>query len=309
MTATAIEAKAKELGFDAVGFARPDPGDKARDHLAEFLRQGRHGGMAWMAERDGWRGDPKIMMPEARSIVMLGLSYAPAQPLDIGKAPAYVALYARGRDYHDVMKKRLKALARWMSEALDAKVKVFADTAPLMEKPLAAQAGLGWLGKHTNLVSRQFGSWLFLGSVLTDLDLAPSLPETDHCGSCTRCVDACPTGALEPYRIDARKCVSYLTIESREPIDDDLAARMGNRVFGCDDCLNACPWNKFAPPTKHAEFTERFQTPNRIEDWLTLDEDSYRKLFAQTPVRRAGFQRFKYNLTLAAANAKPSSSR
>ncbi|MBI5121473.1 MAG: tRNA epoxyqueuosine(34) reductase QueG [Rhodospirillales bacterium] len=301
--APAIEAKASALGFDAVGFARPDPGIEAKNGLRQYLAEGRHGSMGWMQDRADWRMDPLQMMPTAKSIVMLGMSYAPVtNPLDERNA-ARVSVFARGRDYHDVMKKRLKALARWMAEEFQAGVKLFADTAPLMEKPLAARAGLGWQGKHTNLVSRTHGSWLFLGSVLTDLDLPASQPEADHCGSCSRCIEACPTGAITPYRMDARRCISYLTIETKHEVPPDLARLLGNRVFGCDDCLAVCPWNKFASPSPHHEFAPRFEPPGKIDDWRGLDEESWRKLFAQTPVKRAGFGRFMNRLAIAADNA------
>lgn len=301
---SAIEAKASALGFDAVGFARPDPGLEAKDHLRQYLAEGRHGSMGWMQDRADWRADPLQMMPTAKSIVMLGLSYAPAtNPLDERNA-AQVSVFARGRDYHDVMKKRLKALARWMAEEFQAGVKLFVDTAPLMEKPLAAKAGLGWQGKHTNLVSRRHGSWLFLGSVLTDLDLPASPPEADHCGHCSRCIEACPTGAITPYRMDARRCISYLTIETKHDVPPDLARLLGNRIFGCDDCLAVCPWNKFASPSPHHEFAPRFDQPGKIDDWHSLDEDNWRKLFAQTPVKRAGYRRFMNRLAIAANNAE-----
>ncbi|CAA6603338.1 Epoxyqueuosine reductase [Rhodospirillaceae bacterium LM-1] len=309
-TAQAIEAEAKRLGFDAVGFALPDPGSQAKDNLRAYLAEGRHGGMGWMEDRLEWRMNPLMMMPSAKSIVMLGMSYAPKHnPQNDVSLPARVSVYARGRDYHDVMKKRLKALARWMADGWKADVKVFTDTAPLMEKPLAALAGLGWQGKHTNLVSRKHGSWLFLGSVLTDLELPPSKPERDRCGNCQRCIIACPTGAIAPYRIDARRCISYLTIESKEPVPADLAKLMGNKVFGCDDCLSVCPWNKLVPPTSHSEFAPRFDPPQNIGEWRHMDEEAFRKHFAQTPVRRAGHRRFMDNLDIAQKNAEAQDGR
>jgi epoxyqueuosine reductase len=300
--ALAIREQAARLGFDAIGFASPDPGDQARAGLREFLQQGRHGGMDWLEKRADWRGNPKIMMPSAKSIVMLGMSYAPGSDPIQEDAPARISVYARGRDYHDVMKKRLKALARWMADSLKAEVKVFVDTAPLMEKVLAARAGLGWQGKHTNLVSRRHGSWLFLGSVLTSLDLPESQEEADHCGHCTRCIEACPTGAIAPYRMDARRCISYLTIESKDEIPPDLAKLLGPRVFGCDDCLAVCPWNKFATPSPHEEFKPRFAMPANFDEWSRLDEAAWKRLFTQTPVRRAGYGRFMKNLKIAEAN-------
>ncbi len=304
----AIRAKAHELGFDAVGFAdaQPDPAD-ARN-LTAYLADGRHGGMTWMEANAVRRGDPRALWPDAQCVVSVGLNYGPAgDPLaPLAEAErGVVSVYAQGRDYHKVVKKGLKALGRWMSEAFACEVKVFVDTAPVMEKPLAMRAGVGWVGKHTNLVSRMFGSWLFLGEVFTTLDLPADAPETDHCGSCDRCLRACPTGALpEPYRIDPRRCISYLTIEHKEAIDDDLSAAMGNRIYGCDDCLAVCPWNKYAVATPHAELVSR---PDiglmALEKWADLDEDAFAALTAGTPVKRTGRDRLIRNVMIASGNS------
>jgi epoxyqueuosine reductase len=249
--ADAIRAEATRLGFDAIGFAPARLGPEIRERLQAFLAEGMHGGMGWMEARADQRADPCALWPEARSVIALGLSYAPeTDPLEslAWRDRATISVYARNRDYHDVVKKRLKALARWIvAQYADAGVKVFVDTAPVMEKPLAQQAGLGWQGKHTNLVSRSHGSWLFLGEIYTTLDLRPDASEVDHCGTCTRCLDICPTRAFPaPYRLDARRCISYLTIEHHGPIPEEFRKPMGNRIYGCDDCLAVCPWNKFA---------------------------------------------------------------
>jgi epoxyqueuosine reductase len=247
------------LGFDAIGFAPAAMGETAKAGLRDYLARGYHGDMGWLSgER---RADPRLMWTEARSAIVLGLNYGPADDPLAGLAAnerANISVYARGRDYHDVMKPRLKALARWFAARTGGEVKVFVDTAPLMEKPLAMQAGLGWQGKHTNLVSRQFGSWLFLGVILTDLDLTPDGAEADHCGECRRCLDICPTRAFPaPYTLDARRCISYLTIEHKAPIPPEFRAAIGNRIYGCDDCLAACPWNKFASLAREQRLAAR----------------------------------------------------
>src|SRR6185312_14387294 len=245
-----LQAEARKLGLDAIGVARIAPNDQQTTRLAQFLEQGRHGDMDWMESNADRRGDPRRLWPEAKSAIMVGQSYAPgSNPLDELKVRerGLVSVYAKGRDYHDVLKSKIKSLARAFAAAEKADVKVFVDTAPLMEKPLAQRAGLGWQGKHTNLVSREFGSWLFLGAILTNLELPPDAPESDHCGQCRACLDACPTNAFPaPYQLDARRCISYLTIEHEGPIPRELRPGIGNRIYGCDDCLAVCPWNKFA---------------------------------------------------------------
>jgi epoxyqueuosine reductase len=263
--------------------------------------------MAWMADTAERRRAPRALWPEAESIVVLGASYAPA---DDPLAPlarrdrGTVSVYARGRDYHDVLKKRLKVLGRWMVETHACEVKVFVDTAPVMEKPLAQRAGIGWQGKHTNLVSRAFGSWLFLAEVFTTLALPPDPPEVDHCGSCDRCRRACPTDALpEPYRIDPGRCISYLTIEHKGAIDPALMGRMGNRVYGCDDCLAVCPWNKFAAPAAEAAFLPRAELAGpRLADLADLDDAAFRQVFAGSPIKRTGRDRFVRNVLIAIGN-------
>ncbi len=302
--AAQIRAKSLELGFDAIGFAPPDPGPVARQNLATYLREGRHGGMGWMENRAEARGDPKLLMPEARTAIVLAMNYGPAEGVAADRAPpgeGQISLYARGKDYHDIMKPGLKALGRWMAASFGCDIKVFVDTAPLMEKPLAALAGLGWQGKHTNLVSRRFGSWLFLGVVLTDLELPFDPPETDHCGSCDACLKACPTEAIQPYRMDARRCISYLTIEHKDEIEPGLAAKMGNRVFGCDACLAVCPWNRFASPSPHMKLAPR-PLPRSLAEMEALDEAAFRAVFAGTPVKRTGHGGFQRNVTIAREN-------
>ena len=246
----AIRAEALARGFDAVGFADASLADEARADLAEFLARGYHGEMDWLATHAARRGDPQTLWADARTVVVLGLNYGGGDEGDAEGDCGIVSIYARGRDYHDTVKKRLKALARWIAERWPGELKVFVDTAPVMEKPLAQQAGIGWQGKHTNLVSREFGSWLFLGEIYLSLELESDAAEEDHCGSCRQCLDACPTKAFPaPYRLDARRCISYLTIEHKGMIDPELRPLIGNRIFGCDDCLAVCPWNKYARAT------------------------------------------------------------
>ncbi len=303
-------AQADLLGLDAVGITRladPVAGQKLRD----FLQAGRHGDMAWMETTSDRRADPNALWPDARTAIMLGQSYAPdasADPLAYlrDKDRAVISMYAKGRDYHDVLKGRIKTLASAFAAASGADVKVFVDTAPLMEKPLAARAGIGWQGKHTNLVSRSHGSWLFLGAILTNLDLAPDEAEADHCGSCTRCLDVCPTHAFPaPYQLDARRCLAYLSIEHRGHIDVEFREAMGNRVFGCDDCLAVCPWNKFAEASREAKYAVSDATDNPpIEDLLGLDDAAFRKRFAGTPVKRTGRDRVVRNALIAAGNSR-----
>jgi epoxyqueuosine reductase len=307
--ADAIRAEALSLGFDAVGFARAHLGAEVRERLMHFLAEGRHGSMGWMADRADQRAHPQALWPEAASVVVLGLNYGPdSDPLETltEHDRATVSVYARNRDYHDVLKKRLKALARWMvARWPDAGVKVFVDSAPVAEKPLAQAAGLGWQGKHTNLVSRGLGSWLFLGEVFTTLDLGAGEAERDHCGSCRACLDACPTAAFPaPYELDARRCISYLTIEHRGPIDVDLRPLMGNRIYGCDDCLAVCPWNKFAQAHSEPAFAPReaLRAP-LLEALAALDDGAFRAMFSGSPVKRIGRDRFVRNVMVAVGNS------
>ncbi|TVR82253.1 MAG: tRNA epoxyqueuosine(34) reductase QueG [Rhodospirillales bacterium] len=304
----AIADQARAVGFDGVGFAAARGDEADRVNLAAFLAQERHGDMTWMATTAHRRADPKALWPEARTIIALGISYAPeADPLETLCRPdrGTISVYARGRDYHRVLKSRLKALGRWIADRYGAEVKVFVDTAPIMEKPAAMRAGLGWIGKHTNLVSRRFGSWLFLGEVLTDLDLPPDPPATDHCGSCDRCLRACPTGALpEPYRIDPRRCISYLTIEHKGPVPTNLRAAMGNRIYGCDDCLAVCPWNRFAPPARRSDLAPRAElSAPSLATLAALDEDGFRTLTVASPIRRTGRARFVRSVLTAIGNS------
>ncbi|MDP7164503.1 MAG: tRNA epoxyqueuosine(34) reductase QueG [Alphaproteobacteria bacterium] len=301
-----IRAKALELGFDAAGFAAPE-GD-AGEALREFLARGCHGDMAWLERRIDQRARPTALWPEARSAIVLGSNYGPqGDPLAPLAEPqrALVSVYARGRDYHEVVKKRLKALGRWLAAEFDCQIKVFVDTAPLMEKPLAQAAALGWQGKHTNLVSRELGSWLFLGVILSTLELEPDRPERDHCGSCRRCLDACPTGAfMAPYRLDARRCISYLTIEHKGHIPAELRPAMGNRVFGCDDCLAVCPWNKFAQASAEAAYAARPEIAELgLAELADLDEDEFKARFRHSPVKRTGRQRLVRNALIGLGNA------
>ncbi|MBR0643364.1 tRNA epoxyqueuosine(34) reductase QueG [Plastoroseomonas hellenica] len=304
-----IREKALALGFDAVGFARATLSDATRERLARFLAEGMHGSMGWMEARSEQRGDPRALWPDAASVISLGMSYAPEDD-PLASLPmrdrATISVYARHRDYHDTVKKRLKALARWIVETwLDDSVKVFVDTAPVMEKPLAQQAGIGWQGKHTNLVNREHGSWLFLGEIFTTLALTPAAAETDHCGSCRRCLDVCPTAAFPaPYRLDARRCISYLTIESRDPIPEEFRAPMGNRIYGCDDCLAVCPWNKFAQAHAEPDFAPRATlTAPLLADFAALDDAGFRTLFSGSPIKRIGRDRFLRNVMIAIGNS------
>ena len=303
-----IRDRALALGFDAVGFARAESSAAARGHLAEFVGQGLHGDMGWMKETAERRADPHVLWPGVRTAVVVALNYGPADdPLANLARPdrGNVSVYARGRDYHDVMKKRLRVLARWINETFAAEVKLFVDTAPVMEKPLAAATGLGWQGKHTNLVSRSFGSWLFLGEVLTSLDLAPDAAEDDHCGECRRCLDVCPTNAFPaPYRIDARRCISYLTIEHKGHIPRELRQAIGNRIYGCDDCLAVCPWNKFATPTATSEFHGRAAlAAPALAELAGLDDAGFRAFFSGSPIKRVGRDRFVRNVLIAIGNS------
>ncbi|MEZ5714528.1 MAG: tRNA epoxyqueuosine(34) reductase QueG [Paracoccaceae bacterium] len=292
-------------GFSACRVCRPGDVGHVADDLAGFLEAGYHGTMGWLAERSHWRGDPVALWPEARSVIVLAENYGPDEMPEVPDSAGLVSVYARNRDYHDVLKKRLKRLGRWLIERAGGEIKVFVDTAPVPEKPLAQAAGLGWQGKHTNLVSRELGSWFFLGSVFTTLDLPVDAPEADHCGSCRACLDACPTDAFPaPHRIDARRCISYLTIEHKGPVDLDLRALMGNRIYGCDDCLAACPWNKFAVAAREVRYHAR---PDLIAPPLAelavLDDAAFRARFSGSPIKRIGRGRFVRNVLYAIGNS------
>ena len=304
-----IRARALSLGFDACGFASVDEPWPASGRLETFVAQGRHGTMEWIETTRERRAHPRAMWPDARSAVVLGISYGPSSdPLEALKAKdrAAISVYAQGDDYHELIKGRLKTLAGWMAKTLDCQVKVFVDTAPLMEKPLAQAAGIGWQGKHTNLVSREHGSWLFLGSILTDQPLEPDAPEVDHCGSCQACLDICPTGAFpSPYQLDARACLSYLTIEHPGPMPQRYRAAMGNRIYGCDDCLAVCPWNKFAKAAHEQAFHPRDAlTAPLLSELTALDEAGFRALFRKSPVKRIGRDRFVRNVLYAIGNSE-----
>jgi epoxyqueuosine reductase len=303
-----IKAEALRLGFDVCGLASVSDPWLAGARLAEFIAQGRHGEMDWMARTVERRSHPKAMWPDARSAIVLGLNYGPdADPLAAleHKDRATISVYARGDDYHELIKTRLKALARWLVAETGCELKVFVDTAPLMEKPLAQSAGLGWQGKHTNLVSRNFGSWLFLGSVLTDLALTPDASESDHCGACRACLDICPTKAFPaPYQLDARRCISYLTIEHAGAVPEEFRAAMGNRIYGCDDCLAVCPWNKFAETARESAFHARDALENPpLADLARLDDAAFRAMFAKSPIKRVGRDRFVRNVLYAIGNS------
>ncbi len=303
-----VRAESAAKGFDLCRITQPDAIPQAKERLGQFIDAGRHGTMDWMAETRDRRGDPRTLWSEVRSVVVFGLNYAPEEdPRGILDKPdkAAISVYARNRDYHDVIKGRLKEIATRFAARAGADVKVFVDTAPVMEKPLAAAAGLGWQGKHTNLVSRMHGSWLFLGTMFTTADLVIDAPETDHCGTCRACLDICPTAAFPaPYQIDARRCISYLTIEHKGPIDADLRVLIGNRIYGCDDCLAACPWNKFASSASEMKLQARedLKEPS-IAFLLTLDDAAFRVFFSGSPVKRIGRDRFVRNVLIAAGNS------
>ncbi|BDI59918.1 tRNA epoxyqueuosine(34) reductase QueG [Qipengyuania nanhaisediminis] len=308
--AQAIADEARTLGFAACGFASAREDPVRAERLEQWLGEGRHGSMDWMETRLHHRRSPEGLWPEAKSVIALGMSYAPASDplaLEGHGERARISVYAQGRDYHDVVKKRLKALARWLvAREPGAEVKVFVDTAPVMEKPLGEAAGIGWQGKHTNLLSSDFGNWLFLGAIYTTLDLPVSDPHRDQCGSCRACLDACPTDAFPaPYTLDARRCISYLTIEHKGPIAEEFRPALGNRIYGCDDCLAVCPWNKFAHEAQAAsEFLPRAElTAPRLAELLTLDDPAFRKLFSGSPIKRIGRDRFLRNCLYAAGNS------
>ncbi|MGL4093458.1 tRNA epoxyqueuosine(34) reductase QueG [Agrobacterium cavarae] len=304
-----VKAEATALGFDLCRITSPDAIPLAPERLREFLDSGFHGTMGWMAETQERRASPKTLWGDVGSIVMFGLNYGPDDdPRDILEKPdkAAISVYARNRDYHDVIKGRLKEIATRFAARAGEDVKVFVDTAPVMEKPLAAAAGLGWQGKHTNLVSRSFGSWLFLGSMFTTAELCLDEVERDHCGSCRACLDACPTNAFPaPYKLDARRCISYLTIEHKGPIPHEFRPMIGNRIYGCDDCLAACPWNKFAASASEMKLQAREDLKEPSIDFLLgLDDAAFRTFFSGSPVKRIGRNRFIRNVLIAAGNSK-----
>ncbi len=298
---------ALEQGFDEARIASADFGEAPGRYLDDFIKAGFHGDMDWLPQKQDWRRHPQSLWPDAKSALVLGLNYGPASdPRALGEHPdrGIISVYAQGKDYHDVIKKRLKRIARWIVSEFGSDVKVFVDTAPVMEKPLAAAAGLGWQGKHTNLLSRSFGSWLFLGVILTTLEIRPDAPEKGGCGSCDACLIACPTDAFPaPYKLDARKCISYLTIETRSHIPRDMRSLMGNRIYGCDDCLAACPWNKYARKARDLAFIPRSElTAPRLRDLAVLDDASFREIFSGSPIKRLGRNRFVRNVLVALGN-------
>ncbi len=324
---SALWGEAQAAGFAKMGVCRPDAVPEIADRLADFVDQERHGQMAWMGERMGWRGDPTALWPEARSVIMLADLYTPkADPLEAleRRDRATISVYAQNRDYHDVVKKRLKRVGRWLLEtatqsarkshdlrhgkrafSVAPEIKVFVDTAPVMEKPLAAAAGLGWQGKHTNLLSRDLGNWFFLGAIFTTIPLEPDPPTTENCGTCTACLDICPTDAFPaPFQLDARRCISYLTIEHKGPVDPELRPKLGNRIYGCDDCLAVCPWNKFAQSASEMRYAARpeLQSPD-LAALAALDDAAFRALFSGSPIKRIGRDRFVRNVLYAIGNS------
>jgi epoxyqueuosine reductase len=303
-----LRAKALEEGFAGFGVCRPDSVPELPERLKQFVDDGYHGQMAWMAERMVWRSDPSALWPEARSVVMLAEPYTPEHdPLAVleQRDRAAISVYAQNRDYHDLVKKRLKRVGRWLVDEAGCEIKVFVDTAPVMEKPLAAAAGLGWQGKHTNLLSRELGNWFFLGSIFTTLNLEPDKAEGEKCGSCTACLDICPTNAFPaPFQLDARRCISYLTIEHKGPVPEELRALMGNRIYGCDDCLAVCPWNKFAVEAREIRYAARPElVAPPLRDLAALDDGAFRVMFSGSPVKRIGRNRFVRNVLYAIGNS------
>ena len=311
-TKEAIHARAREMGFDAVGFTAPQLSSRVKEDFTAFIKQGLHGDMVWMAEKAAQRRNPASLLNGAKTVIVLGINYGATKPLlddplsglhnrDRGN----LSVYARGSDYHHVVKKRLKAFASWLCDTHSCDARVYVDTAPVLEKSLAARTGVGWQGKHTNLVSRDYGSWLFLGEVLTTLDLPSDVPEEDHCGSCRDCLDICPTEAFSaPYRIDAKRCISYLTIEHKGPISREFRTALGNRIFGCDDCLAVCPWNKYARESRETALLPRPElTAPRLAALAALDDAAFRDMFAGTAVKRLGHTRFIRNVLIALGNS------
>ncbi len=312
----AMSEEAVRLGFCEIGFASAEDDPVRAQRLHDWLEAGHHGSMGWMEERADVRQGPSSMWPEAKSVIALGMSYAPDHdPLALEGVGdrARISVYAQGRDYHDVVKKALKALARWLVSAAkeagleEPQLKVFVDTAPVMEKPLGQAAGIGWQGKHSNLVSREHGSWMFLGAIYTTVPFAPDIAEEDHCGSCDACHAACPTDAFPaPYQVDARRCISYLTIEHKGPIPHEFRRPMGNRIYGCDDCLAVCPWNKFADTAaRHKSFAARTELVEpELAELLQLDDAAFRTMFSGSPIKRIGRNRFVRNCLIAAGNSQ-----
>ncbi len=304
----ALEREAREAGFAGFGVCDPGAIPEAGAFLRAWVAEGRHGEMAWMADRLDWRADPRALWPACRSIVLLAEPYSPKEnPLAALSTPerAAISAYAQGRDYHDVVKKKLKRIGRWLIDAAGGEIKVFVDTAPVMEKPLAEAAGLGWRGKHTNLVSRELGSWFFLGALFTTLELPRDAPHADRCGGCRRCLDICPTAAFPaPYRLDARRCISYLTIELKGPIPREMRPLIGNRIYGCDDCLAVCPWNKFAGAAREMAYAPRPELSRPLlADLAALDDAAFREVFAGSPIKRIGRARFVRNVLVAIGNS------
>ncbi|MDQ1900475.1 tRNA epoxyqueuosine(34) reductase QueG [Paracoccus sp. WLY502] len=302
-----LAAEAEAVGFSRMRVTTPDAVPQVAERLQQFLDAGRHGQMGWMAERTHWRGDPAALWPEARSVIVLAELYTPDHdPLGVleQRDRAAISVYAQGRDYHDLVKKRLKQLGRWLLEQVPGEqIKVFVDTAPVMEKPLAQAAGMGWQGKHTNLLSRDLGSWFFLGSIFTTVPLPPDAPEISHCGSCRACLDACPTKAFPaPYQLDARRCISYLTIEHKGPVDPALRPLLGNRIYGCDDCLAVCPWNKFAQAGSEMRYRGIVAAPP-LAELAMLDDTGFRARFSGSPIKRIGRDRFVRNVLYAIGNS------
>ena len=311
-TKEAIHARAREMGFDAVGFTAPQLSSRVKEDFTAFIKQGLHGDMVWMAEKAAQRRNPASLLNGAKTVIVLGINYGATKPLlddplsglhnrDRGN----LSVYARGSDYHHVVKKRLKAFASWLCDTHSCDARVYVDTAPVLEKSLAARTGVGWQGKHTNLVSRDYGSWLFLGEVLTTLDLPSDVPEDDHCGSCRDCLDICPTEAFSaPYRIDAKRCISYLTIEHKGPISREFRTALSNRIFGCDDCLAVCPWNKYARESHETALLPRPElTAPRLAALAALNDAAFRDMFAGTAVKRLGHTRFIRNVLIALGNS------
>jgi epoxyqueuosine reductase len=301
-----LAAEARAVGFAGMGICAPDAVPEAAGRLRAFLAEGRQGQMGWLEEREAWRGSAAALWPQARSVIMLAEAYTPqSDPLAVlaRRDRAAVSVYAQGRDYHDLVKKRLKRLGRWLTHQAPCEIKVFVDTAPVMEKPLAQAAGLGWQGKHTNLLSRDLGNWVFLGAIFTTLELPKDAPEVSHCGTCTACLDICPTRAFPaPYQLDARRCISYLTIEHKGRIEPELRALMGNRIYGCDDCLAVCPWNKFAAVASEMGYAHRVGAPE-LAELVVLDDAAFRARFSGSPIKRIGRNRFVRNVLYAIGNS------